>query len=47
MPPRDMINAVPQTKPISEELRAKVDELRSTAARLMKQASRVVERCAE
>jgi len=43
MPPCDMMNAVPQTK----QLRAKVDELRSTAARLMKQASRVVERCAE
>jgi len=38
-----MMNAVAQTKPTSEELRAEVMELRSTAARLIEQASRLVE----
>jgi hypothetical protein len=42
-----MMNAVVQTKPTSEELRTEVNELRSTAARLMEQASSLVERCAE
>jgi len=45
--PCDMMNAVAQTKPTSEELCAEVNELRSTAARLIEQASRLVERCAE
>src|SRR5215470_11495858 len=39
-PPCDMMNAVEQTKPTSEELRGEVKELRSTAARLIEQASR-------
>jgi hypothetical protein len=43
----DMMNAMAQTKPTSEELRAEVNELRLTTARLMEQASRLVERCAE
>jgi hypothetical protein len=42
-----MMNAVAQTTPTSEELRAEVNELRATAARLMEQASRLVERCAQ
>jgi hypothetical protein len=37
-----MMNAVGQTKPTSEELRGEVKELRSTAARLMEQASRLM-----
>ena len=36
-PPFDMMNAVEQTKPTSEELRGEVKELRSTAARLIEQ----------
>jgi len=38
---------VAQTKPTSEELRDEVNELRSTAAGLIEQASRLMERCAE
>jgi hypothetical protein len=45
--PCDMMNAVAQTKPTSEALRVEVKELRSTAARVIEQASRLVERCAE
>jgi hypothetical protein len=42
-----MVNWMGQTKPTSEELRAELQDLRSTAARLMEQASRLTERCAE
>ena len=35
-----MMNAMGQTKPTSEELRAELKDMRSTAARLMEQASR-------
>ena len=41
------MNAVAQTKPTSEELCAEVNELRSTAARLIEQASRLMDKCAE
>jgi hypothetical protein len=34
-------------RPTSEELRAEINELRSTAARLQEQASRLVERRAD
>jgi len=42
-----MMNAMGQTKPTSEELRAELNDLRSTATRLIEQASRLMERCAE
>jgi len=42
-----MTNAMAQTKTTSEELRAELNDLRSTAARLIEQASRLMERCAE
>jgi len=41
----DMMEAVTQTT--SDELRAQVNQLRLTAARLIEQASRLVECCAE
>jgi hypothetical protein len=41
-----MMNAGAQTNQHSEELRAEVNELRSTAARLTDQASRLLEKCA-
>ena len=41
------MNAMAQTKPTSEELRAELKDLRSKATRLMEQASRLTERCAE
>jgi len=42
-----MMNAMAQTKPTSEELRAELKNLGSTATRLIEQASRLRERCAE
>ena len=45
--PCGMMNAMAQTKPTSEELRAELNNLRSTATRLIEQASRLMERCAE
>jgi hypothetical protein len=42
-----MMNPMAQTKPTSEELRAELNDLRSTATRLIEQASRLMERCAE
>ena len=45
--PCDMMKAVAETKPTSQELQSEIEELRSTAARLQEQASRLVERCAE
>ena len=42
-----MMNAMAQTKPTSEELRAELKDLRSTATRRMEQVSRLTERCAE
>ena len=45
--PCDMMKAVAQTKPTSGELRNEIEKLRSTAARLQEQASRLVKRCAE
>ena len=36
-----------QTEPTSEELRNEVKDLRFTAARLIEQASRLMERCVE
>jgi len=42
-----MMNPMAQTKPTSEELRAELKDLRSTATRLIEQASRRMERCAE
>src|SRR5215813_5888140 len=42
-----MTNAMAQTKTTSEELRAELNDLRSTAARLIEQAARLMERCAE
>jgi len=36
-----------QTKPTSEELRAELKDLRSTATRLIEQDSRLTERCSE
>jgi len=42
-----MMNPMAQTKPTSEELHAELNDLRSTAIRLIEQASRLIERCAE
>ncbi len=42
-----MMSTMAQTKPASEELRAEVDKLRSTATHLIEQASRLMERRAE
>ena len=42
-----MMNTMAQTKPTSEELRAELNDLRSTATRLIEQASCLMERCAE
>jgi hypothetical protein len=42
-----MMNPMAQTKPTSEELRAELNDLRSTATRLIEQASRLMESCAE
>jgi len=44
---RDIMNAMAQPKPTSEELRAELKDLRSTATRLIEQASRLAKRCAE
>jgi len=41
-----MMNPMAQTKPTSEELRAELNDLRSTATRMIEQAS-LMERCAE
>ena len=41
------MNPMAETKPTSEELRAELKDLRSTAARLIEQVSRRMERCAE
>jgi len=42
-----MMNPMAQTRPMSEELRAELKDLRSTATRLIEQASCLTERCAE
>lgn len=42
-----MMNPMAQTKPTSEELRAELKDLRSTATLLIEQASRRMETCAE
>ena len=41
------MNPIGQTKATSEELRAELNGLRSTATRLIEQDSRLMERCAE
>ena len=41
-----MMKAMAQPKPTSEELRAELKDLRSTATRLIEQASHRTERCA-
>ena len=42
-----MMNPMAETTPTSEELRTELNDLRSTATRLIEQASRLMERCAE
>jgi hypothetical protein len=42
-----MMTAMAQTKPTSEELRAELNDLGSTATRLIEQASRLMEKYAE
>ena len=42
-----MTTAMAHTKPTSEELRAELNDLRSTATRLIEQASRLMEKYAE
>jgi hypothetical protein len=45
--PGGMMTAMAQTKPTSEELRAELNDLGSTATRLIEQASRLMEKYAD